>query len=229
MQEEIKKHSKKIFSIAGNRNASIAKKVREVLLEILIIFIAVSISVWFHNQNEKKHQQQEVKEFLTDIKEDLLKDRATYLRHVQYHNSDSLLYQKIIRVTKSNSDTTKIKINFVVRSLNLSCGNYEGFKTSGKIGYIKNKELKKKLLAYYEDNIPNLKFGQTYYSQESNKFIETIFDNAENLMSYVCTNRVKSKAQNFLLISSSINDQMKKSVTEIDAILREIAKEVPQE
>lgn len=235
MQEEIKKHSKKIFSITSNPHSSISKKIREVLLEIVIIFIAVSISVWFHNYNEERHQQHEVTEFLNDIKDDLIKDKATYQRNIKYHTADSILFKRIIGITKKNFDTTTISIVFSIRSLNLSCGNYEGFKTSGKISYIKNKELKKKILSYYENDIPNLKFGQSYYIQESSKFMNTMFDNTSNkdnhtnIEKYLCSSQVKSMANTCLVISSSISDEIKDSIKTLDDILKEIEKETKEE
>jgi len=226
MQEEIKKHGKKIFSIAANPKANVTKKVKEVFLEILIIFIAVSISVWFHNYNEKRHQQQEVKEFLVDVKDDLLKDRATYLRNVQFHIEDSLFLKQIIGINKDNINTTELNIAFKVRTLTLSCGNYEGFKTSGKIGYIKNKELKKKILAYYENQMPSLKYGQNYYMQESSSFVSNVFENTQNMSKFLCSTRVKYMASNCLGVSSSIKKNFEDLIKEIDVILREINKEV---
>lgn len=228
MQEEIKKHGKKIFTIVGEPNDGIAKKVREILLEIFIIFIAVSISVWFHNYNEKRHQDSEVKEFLVDLKDDLLKDKSTYQRHVGFFNEDFLLYQKILSINKSNIDTMNVKIMFSVRTLSLSCGNYEGFKTSGKIGYIKNKTIKKLLLGYYENEIKSLTFAQNYYMQQSNSFMSSIFDNTTNTDEYLCSKRVKSMARTNLGIASSIKEELNYDIKLIDQLIKEINKDTAE-
>lgn len=228
MQEEIKKHGKKIFRIVGEPNAGIAKKIREVLLEIFIIFFAVSISVWFHNYNEKRHQDSEVKDFLVDLKDDLLKDKATYQQHVGSLNKDSLLFQKILSINKHNVDTMSIKIMFNIRTLTLSCGNYEGFKTSGKIGYIKNKKLKKLLLGYYEDEIKTLTFAHNYYMQQSISLFSSIFDNTTNTEEYLCSKRVKWMASSNLGVASSIKEELNYDIKLIDQLMKEINKDTAE-
>jgi hypothetical protein len=40
----------------------------------MIIIFAVTISIWFHNLSEHKHQQEEVKQFLEGLKSDLTRD-----------------------------------------------------------------------------------------------------------------------------------------------------------
>jgi hypothetical protein len=224
MQEEIKKHGKKIFRIVGEPNAGIARKIREILLEIFIIFIAVSVSVWFHNYNEKRHQSSEVKEFLIDIKDDLLKDKKTYQRHVGFIKEDSLLYQRILSINKSNIDTTTLKIMFNMRTLTLSCGNYEGFKTSGKISYIKNKKLKKLLLGYYENDVKALTFAENYYMQQSTSF----FDNATNPNEYLCSRRVKWMASADLGIALSVKEALNDDIKLIDQLIKEISKDTAE-
>ncbi|WP_320054418.1 hypothetical protein [uncultured Acetobacteroides sp.] len=228
MQEEIKKHGKKIFTIAAESNAGITRKMKEILLEIFIIFIAVSISVWFHNYNEKRHQDAEVKEFLIDLKDDLLKDKTTYQRHVGFFNEDSQLYQKILSINKSNIDTMNIKIMFNVRTLSLSCGNYEGFKTSGKIGYIKNKKLKKLLLGYYENEVKSLTFAQDYYMQQSSALFSSIFDKTTNTDEYLCSKKVKWMARANLGIASSVKEELNYDIKLIDQLLKEIAKDTAE-
>ena len=55
-----------------------------------------------------------------------------------------------------------ISANIILRRS--SDGNYEGFKSSGKIGYIENKKLKKLILSYYQQEIPSLLEVDKYYN-----------------------------------------------------------------
>src|SRR4030095_1586671 len=73
-EDEIVKHSKKIYKSWFNKEQTIWQKISEFLIEMLIIIFAVSISIWFHNLSEHRHQQHEVKEFLSGLKSDLEQD-----------------------------------------------------------------------------------------------------------------------------------------------------------
>jgi hypothetical protein len=64
-EDEIAKHSRKIYKTWFNKELSIWHKISEFLIEMTIIVFAVSISIWFHNVSEHKHQQEDVKQFLT--------------------------------------------------------------------------------------------------------------------------------------------------------------------
>ncbi len=71
MQEEVSKHSKKIFDSIKNSNHSFKEKVKEITIEIFIIVFAVSLSIWLHSWSEHRHEQNEAEKFLTELKEDL--------------------------------------------------------------------------------------------------------------------------------------------------------------
>ena len=73
-EDEIAKHSRKIYKTWFNKELTIWHKISEFLIEMTIIVFAVSISIWFHNMSEHKHQQEEVKQFLTGLKADLTQD-----------------------------------------------------------------------------------------------------------------------------------------------------------
>ena len=64
MQDEVLKHTEKIYKIAKNSEHSIWKRVKEILIEIFIIVFAVTLSIWFHNWSEHENQRAEAKDFL---------------------------------------------------------------------------------------------------------------------------------------------------------------------
>jgi hypothetical protein len=149
MQEEISKHTKKIFTSVKNTHSSTGEKIREIILEIFIIVFAVSLSIWLHDWSEHRHQQREAKEFLRDLKDDLSSDikslqaahdslaktlvTVRLLYGITAKNVDSILQTKRGASFQSSIGTTK-----------LSSANYEGFESSGKIGYLEDRQIKKK-------------------------------------------------------------------------------------
>src|SRR5664279_1970478 len=90
-EQEVIKHTKKIYKTWFSREHSFLHKLGEFLIEIFIIVFAVSISVWFHNRSEYAHQQEEVRLFLQGLKADLEHD----IREMQ-DDKDSYLHQKSI-------------------------------------------------------------------------------------------------------------------------------------
>jgi hypothetical protein len=74
MQDEVTKHTKKIYDTVKSRKHSFAEKLKEILIEICIIVFAVTLSIWLHSWSEHRHEQKEVSEFLKGLKEDLSND-----------------------------------------------------------------------------------------------------------------------------------------------------------
>ncbi len=73
-EQEVIKHTRKIYKTWFSREHSFWHKLSDFLVEIIIIVFAVSISIWFHNRSEHAHEQEEVKAFLLGLKSDLLQD-----------------------------------------------------------------------------------------------------------------------------------------------------------
>src|SRR5205809_4547204 len=73
-EEEIAKHTKKIYKVWGSKEHGFWHKAKEFLIEIFIIVFSITISIWLHDKSEHSHQQKEVKEFLLGLREDLLSD-----------------------------------------------------------------------------------------------------------------------------------------------------------
>ncbi len=156
MQEEISKHTKKIYRSMKNQNSAFGEKIKEIFIEIFIIVFAVTFSIWLHDWSEKRHQRKEVKEFLIDIKEDLTNDLNTFevsSKKLQEVSKNYKLDNN--KLDNNKNDTTGNDVLELIILLRLpNTGNYEGFKSSGKIGYIENKILKKEILYYYQQLMP---------------------------------------------------------------------------
>lgn len=157
MQDEILKHTKKAVAVMSNSEISFGHKVKEVLLEIGIIVFAVSLSIWLHGWSEHRHQQAEVMEFLTDIKNDLKQDVERLKEAKKKLVKNIKDYQFIYSLTEAKVDSLEkagevgISFHSDISLTQFSTADYEGFKSSGKIGQIENKIIKKQVLNYYQD------------------------------------------------------------------------------
>lgn len=156
MQDEILKHTEKIYKAAKNPEHNLGKKLKEILIEIFIIVFAVTLSIWLHGWSEHNHQKKEAIEFLRDIQDDISKDLEGMKE--KKASLDSILQSctEIINLKDPNDTSNLVGFNFSLSTFKANDGDYQGFKSSGKIGFIENKELKKKILAYYEKDMPAL-------------------------------------------------------------------------
>ena len=74
MEDEILKHTNKAIKELKNTEHSFWHKAKEIGIEICIIVFAVTLSIWLHSWSEVRTQRKEVREFLSDLKEDLTAD-----------------------------------------------------------------------------------------------------------------------------------------------------------
>lgn len=176
MQDEVLKHTKKIIKTMGNKNHSFTDKLKEIGIEILIIVFAVTLSIKLHEWSEHRHQQKEAKEFLSDLRKDLADDieNMTALQKQLSSTIEDKTY--MFKMTEfqydsmrnsNDSSNFKIQVQNKMVSLGLSrsiSGNYEGFKSSGKIGFIENKKIKILMLKYYQQLIPTITEAEKYYN-----------------------------------------------------------------
>jgi|SRR5215204_4153433 len=72
-EQEVIKHTKKVVGLWATNNP-FWHKVGEFFLEILIIVFAITVSIYFHDRSELKHQRHQTKEFLLGLKQDLKTD-----------------------------------------------------------------------------------------------------------------------------------------------------------
>jgi hypothetical protein len=184
MEEEVTKHSRKIYRTLKSSKKLFTEKLKEIFIEIFIIVFSVTLSIWLHSWSLHSHQQKETNEFLADLKDDLNKDivnmdekktqmaetikQYSYLRNLSEERIDSLTNKKA---------GIDIGVTFVIRKTNN--GNYEGFKSSGKIGYIENKKLKKLILEYYQESIPSIEETEKYFNQRLGKIEELIYQDKD--------------------------------------------------
>ncbi len=158
-EEKIIKHSEKAVHTLINRELPWKKKIKEVMLEILIIVFAVSITLMFHNWNDNRHENQIEREFLIGIKEDLKTEAAKLDENIKYFQPTVDYYNTVLKQINSNKiDTQYVDKNswhltntyyYVANN-----GRFESFKSSGYLRLITNQELAKDLMSLFTIAIP---------------------------------------------------------------------------
>jgi len=184
MQEEITKHSKKIYKTVKKSEHTLGEKVKEIIIEIFIIVFAVTLSIWLHSWSQHKHQQEEVSVFLNNLKNDLENDIKNIDIEKEAYQKSNIGYEKILGLSTLQLDSiykSNDKVNFPIHShgQTMNIGNYEGFKSSGKIGYIEDEKLKQKILNYYQIFVPAIDEVDKMYNDFLFKCFDKMIENAD--------------------------------------------------
>lgn len=178
---ELVKHVEAAYKAMKNPQTHWIHKVKEILVEIVIIVFAVSISIWFHNWSDSLSERKEEREFLEGMKRDLAQDlsdvsgdRATYasrLRELSY-------FSRVGGGVPMNADslTAYISVFFSTSTPEPRVSRYEGLKASGKFGIIRNKELLNNLINLHEGNLRRVEMLDTYYYENVIGRISTYFE-----------------------------------------------------
>lgn len=200
MEDEVSKHTKKIYKTIKDPKHSLAEKTKEIIIEILIIVFAVTLSIWFHSWSEHRHEQKEVKEFLSGLRNDLNKDIDLLKENkntVIFLDSNYKFLYSVKKGSSTDSAAEKVINNHFYFDLGVThanIGRYEGFKSSGKIGNIENDSLKEKILKFYEQVIPDLSYSESYVNSLQSKILDLQLDRDEkmSISEFATTRRLKS-------------------------------------
>lgn len=166
--EKIVQHAKKAVLAISSKENSWRKKVKEFLFEIVIIIVAVSLTLWFHNLNDQRHDREMEKNFLIGIRDNLKQDTAT-LKYVNLFLQTPLAYYDNVlkQISENRIDAKYIDTNSVqlINDLyfNYNNGLFESFKSSGNLRVIKNQNLLSDITGLYTADLP--------FQQESDKHI----------------------------------------------------------
>ena len=184
-EQEVIKHTKKIFGVWKSDNRFL-QKLGEFLLEIFIIVFAITLSIYFHDWSEQKHQRHETKEFLLGLKQDLETDTIEMNQDKRSFEQSGRAF-RYITSRKMNDpldqDTIKRYNNWIFNTTGLipNSGRFEGFKSSGKIGTIENKELQNNIMDLYQEDIPNVIVSTNYYTLKKQWLFEYIAANKKRI------------------------------------------------
>ncbi|MEJ1237352.1 hypothetical protein WBG78_04425 [Chryseolinea sp. T2] len=179
---EVVKHTKKIHNILKNEELSWWHKVKEFLIEIVIIVFAVTITIWFHDLSEKRHKQHDVSEFLAGLKTDLQRDIVELEADRKGYTRMKKAFAYINGVAfheKPLADSLKFYYNWYFNEVGFvpNDGRFEGFKSSGKVGDIEDKELQNDIMDLYQEDIRALVSSTAFFSERKGKLVDYLTKN----------------------------------------------------
>jgi hypothetical protein len=216
-EQEVIKHTKKVYKVWKDGKQSWWHKLKEFLLEIVIIVFAVTISIWFHDLSEKRHKQHNVKEFLTGLKTDLQRDiielqsdRRSYLRTAKaFGYINGIKFQD-----KLNVDSVNFYANWIYNEVAFvpNNGRFEGFKSSGKIGDIEDTELQNDIMDLYQEDISALVWSTTLFSERKGRLVDFVArnlrqetDSTNNLSSVLAADEARNISRNLFFIPQIVS------------------------
>lgn len=226
---EVMKHTKNAVKLLKSpRESGILKWTFHFLTEIGIVVFAITLSIWLHDVSVKNHQQEDVKEFLVDLKADLKEDQQ--IVKLAKESFSQGVNQKDISVKTLSYEFDALKndtiseVNLLQSSFKFNQGNYEGFKSGGNISLIKNKELKKAILKYYEQNLHDFEKARATYGQQANKVLDLSIEGEETAKSKLLKTNVSILYKHQIGVLLELETISKN----IDGLLTEIEKELTE-
>jgi hypothetical protein len=203
---------------------------------MFIIIFAVSISIWFHNWSEHRHEQADVKKFLLGLREDLYSDISEMNDDLNSYQLQSAAFNYVLASGRTNSlrtDSLKRHANYLYNTTGLvpNSGRFEGFKTAGKIGKIENDSLQNNILDLYQENIPSLLSSTNFYTDSKKVFfrylqshLKRTSDSTSNATSILAEDEALNIVQ-VLTNVSEITERYNKCISKMKTIITEIEDE----
>jgi hypothetical protein len=143
--QEVVKHVKHAVDVARSHKPW-TEKAQEILLEVLIIVFAVSLSIWLHNWSESRKDREEERDFMLGLRKDLLSD-------IEEMKGDTAIYANVLagmdyykRVERGepiNNDSADMyrPILFSTVQIDPRVSRFEALRGSGRLGIVRDKEL----------------------------------------------------------------------------------------
>jgi hypothetical protein len=142
-EEKIIQHSQKAVDLLKNRSKAFKEKILEFLEEIVIIVVAVSLTLAFHNWNDRRKEKEIARNFLVGIRQDLLKTASDLQYNVKDYQSTVDYYDTVwkqINSHKLNAGWIDSNSGSLINTsyFTYDGSRFEGFKSSGNLRLITN-------------------------------------------------------------------------------------------
>jgi len=183
-ENEIIKHAKNMYAVFQSKSMGIKDKMKDIIIEIVIIVFAVSISIWFHNWSESIHDHGEEIEFLIGLKQDLQSDIDNMERSRDFYTTTLQGIRYFLNNNKGGSlqKDSIMKYSAVFfgsTDLDPHGGRYEGLKSSGKFKIVKNKELLNNIIDFHETVVQRIQVLDGKYYQHKEKLEAVVEQHVE--------------------------------------------------
>lgn len=231
---EVAKHAKNAINSFQKKEHSLFDKVKEFLFEIFIIVFAVTLSIWLHGWSEKSHQDHEAKDFLLGLKNDLIHDKEKIKEDIAFIKKQEKAYQYISMLKQgelANNDSVATYQPYFYKHIGIkqNNGRYEGFKSSGKFGFIEDAVLENDLLDLYEEIYPSNSKNLDIYNDHKNTVSDYIIDNTNDFpngsyITVLSSNPIKNRCRIFLMDTQNVISSYESSLKKIDVIIKQIDK-----
>ncbi len=233
MEDEVTKHTKKIYAAVKNRSHTWSEKLREVMIEIFIIVFAVSLSIWLHGWSEHRHEQQNAHEFLSGLKEDISKDILLLQKNRNTISQLESNYRFMLEVIPTRTENAALskeihhRLVYKLTYTHLNIARYDGFKSSGKIETIENDSLKENILVFYQQTLSKITDMEVLLNSIQSKILD--LDEEKNkkasIVDFVTASKLQSLfeigAKNFEVAIQYYDEAIKQSAEIISAIEKE--------
>lgn len=236
MEHEITGHSRKIYKISKNKSMPFWKKVKEIAIEVGIIVFAVSLAAFLERTREHSNEQAAVKEFLVGLKVDLLGDIQEMTEDKKSFTGSGGAFNYLYNLKKSqsiNKDSIRKYERYYSNSTGLIAndGRFEGFKSSGRIITIENKELQNDIMDLYQEDIPSLLASTNAYTKRKEFYWQFIMENKKwtsdsstNMLELMASDKSKAISES-LLFADEIIDRYDSCIVKAKKIIATIDKE----
>jgi hypothetical protein len=171
---EVAKHGKNVIHLMARKEHPVSHRIREVVIEILTIVFAVSMSIWLHGLSEHYHQQQEVRTFLVGLRNDLKGDIAALTNIKAGYRSfdENHAYLAGLEAGKE-PDWKKFDTAYAYMDANWyfipNKSRFEGFMMSGKLNNIEDTELLNHILGLYQSTLPEIRTSEGGWASAQEK------------------------------------------------------------
>lgn len=233
---DIIKQSSRIAGIVDERNKKIKHKLGEILLEIIIIVFAISLSLFFERWRQNVEDRDLERTFLQGLKADLGNDvnqlEAASAKWVSMENATHYFIKPENQINW-NPDSVRFWGDQCFHNVYFfpSTNRYEALKSTGKINVIEDKTLQNDIVDLYQTKLPDLEQQLNFF----NTFVNS------QVLAYLVNNLKRDENNDAILDKSFFADQRMRnlfSFYNIDDILkrsdstlaksREILREIDQ-
>jgi len=162
-------------------------KLKETLIEIFSIVFAVSLPIWLHDWSEQHgHKRKVAGKFLRGLRSDLRGDIIQIERNKSIATNLLRMYDTLFRlpiqpIYYDHHDS--LHYNFIVDLITTrpNLGRYEGVKSSGKLETIEDDSLRQKILAYFQQSVPDLSNTENFINSMQLKILDQQMDRPDKM------------------------------------------------